>query len=166
MYVLSHFSCVQLFVTLWTAARQAPLSMGFSRQEYYSGLPCPPPGDQTHVSCVSSITGRFFTHWATWEALQVYYILVLNQIHQLNHQAPQRSLPETSAKDVSLWLKPVLYNVVCLLTLNQTGLAHIGGRTHLLLALSCFSEYKTYLVIVAAAKSHVTHNRAKRSFRS
>ena len=33
------------FVTLWTIARQAPLSMGFSRQEYWSGLPCRPPGD-------------------------------------------------------------------------------------------------------------------------
>ena len=44
-YVLSCFSCVQLFATLWTVARQAPLSMGFSRQEYWSGLPYPPPGD-------------------------------------------------------------------------------------------------------------------------
>ena len=43
--VLSHFSCVRLFVTLWTVACQAPLSVGFSRQEYWSGLPCPPPGD-------------------------------------------------------------------------------------------------------------------------
>ena len=43
--VLSHFSHVQLFVTPWTVAHQAPLSMGFSRQEYWSGLPCPPPGD-------------------------------------------------------------------------------------------------------------------------
>ena len=41
--VLSHFSRVQLFVTLWTVAMG--LSMGFSRQEYWSGLPCPPPGD-------------------------------------------------------------------------------------------------------------------------
>ena len=39
------FSHVRLFATLWTVARQAPLSMGFSRQEYRSGLPCPPPGD-------------------------------------------------------------------------------------------------------------------------
>ena len=38
-------SCVRLFVTPWTVARQAPLSMGFSRQEHWSGLPCPPPGD-------------------------------------------------------------------------------------------------------------------------
>ena len=38
-------SCVQLFVTLWTVAHQAPLPMGFSRQEYWSGMPCPLPGD-------------------------------------------------------------------------------------------------------------------------
>ena len=38
-------SCVQLFVTLWTVAHQAPLSVGFSRQEYWSGLPCLPPWD-------------------------------------------------------------------------------------------------------------------------
>ena len=43
--MLSHFSHVQLFVTLWTVARQAPLSMGFSRHEYWRGLPHPPPGD-------------------------------------------------------------------------------------------------------------------------
>ena len=43
--VLSRFRHVGLFVTLWTVAHQAPLSVGFSRQEYWSGLPCPPPGD-------------------------------------------------------------------------------------------------------------------------
>ena len=43
--VLSHFSHSRLFVTLWTVVCQAPLSMGFSRREYWSGLPCPPPGD-------------------------------------------------------------------------------------------------------------------------
>ena len=46
--MLSCSSRVQLFVTSWTVARQAPLSMGFSRQEYWSGLPCPPPGDLPH----------------------------------------------------------------------------------------------------------------------
>ena len=44
-FVLSRFSCVQLFETLWIVVQQVPLSMGFSRQEYWSGLPCPPPGD-------------------------------------------------------------------------------------------------------------------------
>ena len=43
--LLCRFSCVQLFVTLWTVTLQAPLSMGFSRQKYLSGLPYPPPGD-------------------------------------------------------------------------------------------------------------------------
>ena len=43
--VLSCFSPVQLCATLWTVARQVPLSIGFSRQEYWSGLPCPSPGE-------------------------------------------------------------------------------------------------------------------------
>ena len=43
--MLSHFSHVRLFATLWTVAHQASLSLGFSRQEYWNRLPCPPPGD-------------------------------------------------------------------------------------------------------------------------
>ena len=43
--MLSRFSHVRLFLTLWTIACQAPLSMGFSRQEYWSGLPVPSPRD-------------------------------------------------------------------------------------------------------------------------
>ena len=64
--VLSCSSCVQLFVTLWTVACQAPLSMGFSRQEYWSGLPRPPPGDLPNpgtepVSLTSpTLAGGFF----------------------------------------------------------------------------------------------------------
>ena len=46
VYVLGHFSCIQLFATLWTIACQTPLSMEFSRQEYWSRLPFPPPGDR------------------------------------------------------------------------------------------------------------------------
>ena len=46
--MLSHFSHVQLFATQWPIARQAPLSIGFSRQEYWSRLPCPSPG---HLCC-------------------------------------------------------------------------------------------------------------------
>ena len=62
--MLSHFSPVNLFVTLWTVACQAPQSTGFSRKEYWSGLLCPPraessgPRDQTRISCLAS---RFFT---------------------------------------------------------------------------------------------------------
>jgi len=43
--MLSHFSHIRLFVTLWTGACQAPLFMGFSRQKYWNGLPCPTPWD-------------------------------------------------------------------------------------------------------------------------
>ena len=65
--MLNHFSHVRLFVTLWTIAHQAPLSMGFSRQEYWSGLPCPPPGKpKTLVS--PALTAGFFTTSITWEA--------------------------------------------------------------------------------------------------
>ena len=45
LLLLSHFSRVQLFATPWTVAHQASLSMGFSRQEYWSGLPFPSPGN-------------------------------------------------------------------------------------------------------------------------
>ena len=48
MHMLSHFSRVQLFSTRWTVTRQAPLFMGFSRQEHWSGLPFPPPEDLPH----------------------------------------------------------------------------------------------------------------------
>ena len=44
----SHFSYLQLFVPAWAVASQAPLSFWFFRQEYWSGLPCPPPGDFPH----------------------------------------------------------------------------------------------------------------------
>ena len=65
---LSWFSCVWLFVTPWTVAHQAPLSMRFSRQESWSGLPCPPPGDLPDPGIESAFPGGIFTHWATWEA--------------------------------------------------------------------------------------------------
>ena len=43
--VCESLSHAQLYVTPWTVAHQAPLFMGFFKQEYWSGLPCPPPGD-------------------------------------------------------------------------------------------------------------------------
>ena len=74
-YMLSRFSHVRLFVTPWTVVCQAPLSMGFSRQGYWRGLPCPPPGDLPNpgiepTSLMSpALAGWFFTTNATWEAL-------------------------------------------------------------------------------------------------
>ena len=74
VFMLSHFSCVQLFVTLWTVTHQAPLSLVFSRQEYWGGLPCPLPGDLPDLRiepasfASPALAGRFFTTRSTWEA--------------------------------------------------------------------------------------------------
>ena len=67
-------SCPTQYVTLWPIARQAPQSIGFSRQEYQSELPCPPPGDPPDPgikleSLMSpALAGEFFPASATWEA--------------------------------------------------------------------------------------------------
>ena len=72
--VLGLFSRVRLFVMLWVVAHQPPLSMGFSRQEYWSGLPHPPPGDLTHSGIEPAspkppaLAGLFVIISAAWEA--------------------------------------------------------------------------------------------------
>ena len=66
-------SRVQLFATPWTVAHQAPPSMWFSKQEYWSGLPFPSPGESSlprDQTLVSRITGRCFNLWAIREALE------------------------------------------------------------------------------------------------
>ena len=74
--MLSHFSCVRLFATLRTVAHQASLSMGFFRQEYWNGLPFPPPGDlpdpgiDLHLWSLA-LAGEFFATSATWVAKSV-----------------------------------------------------------------------------------------------
>ena len=71
-YVLNHFSHVRLFATLWTVTHQAPLSMGFSRQQYWNGLPCPPPEDLPNpeiepTSLTFTCIGRWVITSTTWE---------------------------------------------------------------------------------------------------
>ena len=67
--MLCRFSRVWLSATPWTVARQPPLPMGFSRQEYGSGLPCPPPGDLPHpgIKPLAPVLQEDFCHWATRE---------------------------------------------------------------------------------------------------
>ena len=57
--VLTHFSCVRLSEITWTAARQAPLTMGFSRQEYWSGLPFPSPFPSSKTRVKPALAGGF-----------------------------------------------------------------------------------------------------------
>ena len=95
--MLSH---VWLFVTLCTVARQAPLAMGVSRQEYWSGLPCPLPGDLPNpgikpTSLTSSaLTGRFFTTSATWEAPDIRLVLFKILVAQMVKNLPACGRPE------------------------------------------------------------------------
>ena len=90
---LSHFSCVQLSVTLRTVAHKAPLSMEFSRQEYWSWFSCPPPGDlpdpgvkpmSVMPPALAGITsGRCYNHLHFTDEdtvfREVYYLLKITQ---------------------------------------------------------------------------------------
>ena len=92
MCVLSCFSHVRLFAMPWTAAHQAPLS---SRQEYWSGLLCPPAGDLpdpgTELASLMSpaLAGWFFTTSTSWEALtntsQTYQMSDIYNIALIGH---------------------------------------------------------------------------------
>ena len=85
------FSHVQLFAMPWTVARQASLSMGFSRQEYWSGLPCPPPGDLPDPGTEHKSPGSpalqtdsfLFGQWGSSPILPPSFIFTLSQVHPL-----------------------------------------------------------------------------------
>ena len=87
IYYLQLLSPVQLFETLWTVDHQDPLSIGFSRQEYWSGLPFPTPEDlpdprirlMSRVSCI----GRFLYLRATWEATSIHYYIINYSQHAI-----------------------------------------------------------------------------------
>ena len=72
--MLSRFSHVPLFVTSWTIAHKPPLSMEFSRQEHWSGLPCPPPGDlpDSGIELMSPALQADSLPLSHWEAPIVY----------------------------------------------------------------------------------------------
>ena len=109
--MLSRFSHVWLCVTPWTVAHQAPLSMGFSRQEYWSGLPCPSLGDlhdpgMEHASLVSpALADGFFTTSAMWEAQAC--VRGQQLCTSWRHRARQWSLPSP--------------DTLCLKTIKGTG---------------------------------------------
>ena len=85
--MLSRFSQVWLCVTLWTVAHQAPLFMGFSRQEYWSGFPCPPSGDLPDseikpTSLTSIFIGRRVLYHRR-EAQLTYKVLYIFNVYNL-----------------------------------------------------------------------------------
>ena len=105
--VLSHFSHVQLCVTLWAVSHQTPMSVGFSRQEHWSGMPRPPLGNhlkpQTEPASRTppTLVGGFFTTSATGEAHtpERSPIMEINHffLHQHQNLRAQARVP---------WMKP------------------------------------------------------------
>ena len=127
--MLSRFSHVWLFATLWTIACQGPLSMGFSRQKYWIELPCPPSGGLPDpgiepVSLMSpALAGRFFTTSATWEALSgpwlaLYYFFLpylistslcsLFPTHWVSRMLPPQGLCTGCSLDIHMVQMPLL----------------------------------------------------------
>ena len=90
MCVLSHFSCVQLFANPWTVACQVPPSMGFPRQEYWSGLPFPSP------------QGIFLTQGSSPGLLHCRQI-----IYRLSHQAKKFKYPVKDTRNCWV-IKPMV----------------------------------------------------------
>ena len=95
--VPSCFNHVGLFATLWTLAHHAPLSMGFSRQEYWNGLQCPPPGDLPNPGVEPmflmspALAGRFFTTSATWHAIVQLDGYKKNHPHKIKNTSKSRA---------------------------------------------------------------------------
>ena len=107
--LLSCFNRVWICVTLWSVAHEAPLSMGFSRQENWSGLSCPPPGDLPDpgikpVSLMSAaLAGGFFTMRATWVSES--HSVMSNTLwpHGL-YSPPRSSIHETLPARILEWV--------------------------------------------------------------
>ena len=99
--MLSCFSRVQFFASLLTVSSQVPRSMEFSSQEYWSGLPCPPPGDlpDPEIEPASPVlAGRFFTTSTTWEAHWALYPNLFAMLsNTLKHNSIGRSLPASGS---------------------------------------------------------------------
>ena len=92
------FSCVQLFATPWTVNTQVPLSMGFSRQEDWSGVPFPSPEHLPNPGSEprSPFADRFFTIWAIREIKCTINVMCLN--HSKTNPPPTQSMEKLSSK--------------------------------------------------------------------
>ena len=103
--ILSHFSPIWLFATLWTVAHQALLSTGFSRQEYWSEFPCPPPGDLSKPMslAVSCIGRRVLYHQYHLGSPKQLYTAALFSLHQLtsNLTVSHKALPGLTSTHAS-----------------------------------------------------------------
>ena len=126
-----HSCHVWLFATPWTVALQAPLSVGFSREEYWSGVPFPSPGDLpnpgTEPASLTSpaLAGRFFTTSTTWEGLAVSQDCPMSP--PLGIHTPVWSPPTHTRVDLSL---PKHDKPHCSFLLALSPALSLGSLTH------------------------------------
>ena len=120
--MLAIISCVSvwLFETQQTVACKAPLSMRFSRQEYWSGLPCPPPGHLPNPGIkpesLTSLALAGFTTSTTWEAQYIYIYIYKQKLYmQTLNKYNQEAMPGT----MWLWERPVRDCVQSKITTNE-----------------------------------------------
>ena len=115
--VLCRLSHVWRFVTLWTVAHQAPLSMGFSRQEYCHGFSCPPPGYlpdpviEPATLASPALAGRFFTTSDTWEEWDLIKLKTFAQQRKLSKMKRLPSEWEKNNRKWNNWQKINLQNI-------------------------------------------------------
>ena len=124
--LLSCFNRVWICVTLWSVAHQVPLSMGFSRQEYWSGLPCPPPGDLPDPGIMSpALAAGFFTTTATWVSEN--HSVMSNTLwpHGL-YSPPRSSIHETLPARILEWVA-VPFSRGSSQPRDQTQVSHSAG---------------------------------------
>ena len=144
--VWSVTSAVSTSVTLWAVACQSPLSMGFSRQQYWSGLLCPSLGDLTDLgiepvsACISCIAGGFFTHWATWEAtweVMVFSGLLFSLELSSSCLSEKAMAPHSST---FAWKIPRTEEPGRLQSMGSRRVSHYSERLHFHFSLLCIGE--------------------------
>ena len=115
--MLTCFSCFWLFVMLWTVVCQAPLSMGFSRQEYWSGLPCPPPGesswprDWSHISYLPFVNRWILYHFTLFTTFQGHWetpVSLASLLKYSTHYSLYLSNPSVSKSKGTIWVTCIL----------------------------------------------------------
>ena len=133
MCVCSATSDLSNSATPWTVAHQAPLSMGFSRQEYWRGLPCPPPWDLPNPgieprSLMSpALAGQFFTTSATGEALYM-HISSVQSLSRVQLFATPWAAARQASLSIVLFVKPYSNSIPfkflsCIMILETRGLS-------------------------------------------
>ena len=121
LLLLNHFSHIQLLATPWTIACQAPLSIGFSRQEYWSGLTCPPPGNLPNRGIkpasltFPALAGRYFTTRATWEDYVCVCIYMYMCVYIYTHT------------HIHIYTHVCIYIYICMYVYTHTHTGFSGG---------------------------------------